>query len=499
VAQPSRGSFGSRFLQQALREEDARKRARDGAADDTAGAGYAAGQEREQPMDEREALTRIQMQRLFKDLPGHVSVTSAYLMHCRGALSPKVVPPLGKVGGDKDFEEVFKDERDKFRNGRRMEVLRRRRKRRNYMLLNSGYEEPEPRYEAEEQEFTAPWRAKSMAEDVWKAEYYTHLYRKAHADIPEHEPLATRHDRLSDVTAEAYRRHVLDQNRPVLTHELADFENPYMMKRSALERVLQERCTRNQLDERVMPRLLERHPDLVRLRAEAPMPPEVLEPLAAFRGDSRWSFDARERLAQKLEGASAALGTLAEAGGAGDVLGVLPENAPVDPDQVAGVCHPWKNHVGFESTVPRGKTGGTKFGQPTPALQAQVLRTRYPTLQRVAHTLPADPKWRAHVVRTIRVLERQKDWDFQSKLNAVNKLKEVYDQLKPSAEYNRDLDEKLPLNRVPSHLKRKFARDKQYVKTYPKRFKLKKSFTRYRASLTATAPMKISPAKVNFK
>jgi len=84
-------------------------------------------------------------------------------------------------------------------------------------------------------------------------------------------------------------------------------------------------------------------------------------------------------------------------------------------------------------------------------------------------------------------------------LNAVNKLKEVYDQLKPSAEYNRDLDEKLPLNRVPSHLKRKFARDKQYVKTYPKRFKLKKSFTRYRASLTATAPMKISPAKVNFK
>jgi len=496
-ARSSQGSFGSRFVQQALREEQARDRARTGAAsDDTAGGGYGPGQERDQATEEREALTRIQLQKLWKELPGHVSVSSAYLLHCKGTLSPKVVPPLESA---LRFEELYKEEQYNYRNGRRIEVQRRRRKRRNYQLLNSGYEEPEPRYEAEEQEFTAAWRDKSLAEDVWKAEYYQHLYRKAHADIPEHEPLATRTDRLSDVTAGAYRKHLLDQNRPVLTHELADFENPYMMKRSALERVLQERCTRNQLDERVMPRLLERQPDLVRLRAEAPLPPEVLEPLAAFRGDTRWSFDARERLAQKLEGASAALEQLSAEGSAAAVVGALPENAGVDPDQVAGVFHPWKNHVGFESEVPQGKVGGTKFGQPTPALQAQVLRTRYPTLQRVAHTLPADPKWRAHVVRTIRVLERSKDWDFQSKLNAVNKLKEIYDQLKPSVEYNRDLDENLPLNRVPSHLKRKYAKDKEYVKTFPKRFLLQKSFTRYRASLTATAPMKISPAKINFK
>ncbi len=28
---------------------------------------------------------------------------------------------------------------------------------------------------------------------------------------------------------------------------------------------------------------------------------------------------------------------------------------------------------------------------------------RYPTMQRVAHTLPKDPKYRSHVVRSIRV------------------------------------------------------------------------------------------------
>jgi hypothetical protein len=40
----------------------------------------------------------------------------------------------------------------------------------------------------------------------------------------------------------------------------------------------------------------------VKLRRQAALPPEMLEPLAAFRGDVRWHFDARERLEQKLQG-----------------------------------------------------------------------------------------------------------------------------------------------------------------------------------------------------
>ena len=49
--------------------------------------------------------------------------------------------------------------------------------------------------------------------------------------------LATRTDRISDVLAAALRNHVTEQNRPVLTHELADYDNPYMTKRSTMERV----------------------------------------------------------------------------------------------------------------------------------------------------------------------------------------------------------------------------------------------------------------------
>jgi len=294
------------------------------------------------------------------------------------------------------------------------------------------------------------------------------------------------------VLRSAFCKEYANQQRPVLTHELADFENPYMMKRSAMERLIHERCVRNQLDERVMPRLLDQHPDLVKLRREAPLPPEVLEPLAAFRGDVRWHFEATERLEQKLAGVDATLDHIVSGDSPGGWIPQLPENRAEDPpaDQLdPSIHHPWRNHVGFESAVPRGRAGGIKFGQPEKALDTQLGKMRYPTMQRVAHTLPKDPKYRSHVVRSIRVLERARDWDFQSKLDAINRMKEIYDAMKPSEEYTAGLDEKLPVNRVPSRIKRKYAREAQYVKTFPKMWYREKSFYRYRPSLTATAPL----------
>ena len=53
-------------------------------------------------------------------------------------------------------------------------------------------------------------------------------------------------------------------------------------------------------------------------------------------------------------------------------------------------------------------------------------------------------------------------------------MKEIYDAMKPSEEYTAGLDEKLPVNRVPSRIKRKYAREAQYVKTFPKTLSSKK-------------------------
>jgi len=479
-APEAQGTYGSTFWRKAERMEKRQQEIREAKV---AAAGPPPGEETPNP----EAETKNQLKRMFLELPGHTSPTTAYMLHRRGALQPTVKPALDR----EEFEKIYTEVREQHFKERRANVARKRRKKRNFALLNTGYKEEDDVYDAEEEEFDDGYRQKSILEDCWKAEYYQNLTRELKKDIPEREVMAQRTDRLADVLQGALRSHYSDKNRPVLTHELADFENPYMMKRSALERLLHERCVRNELDERVLPRLLDRHPDLVKLRREAALPPEVLEPLAAFRGDVRWHFDARERLEQKLTGAEAALDAIVASEETSQVLAAMPENQTEDPpaDQVQGLHHPWRNHVGFETAVPRGVAGGTKFGQPEPASTAQLMKLRYPTLQRVAHTLPADPKWRAHVVRSIRVLERSKDWDFQSKLTAVNKLKEVYDQLKPSDVYTSALDEKLPVNRVPSHLKKKYAPDAQYVRTYPKHFLKKKSFYRYRPSLTATTPL----------
>lgn len=479
-------AYGSRFDRLVEQVRGSQQTIRDSTA---AEATKAPGDETPDP----EGETKKQLRRLFQELPGQTSASSAFLLHKKEMLEPKVKPPLDWH----QFEEIYKEERFDFFKKRRRDVTRRRRMRRNHMLLNTGYKEEDEVYEAEEEEFDDDWRQKSIVEDVWKAEYYQQLHYKLRKDVPERGLLASRTDRVADVLVGALRGHWGDKNRPVLTHELADFENPYMMKRSALDRLLHERCVRNQLDERMLPRLLDRNPDLVKLRSQAALPPEVLEPLAAFRGDVRWSFDARERLGQKLTAAEDALHALTSRSDgkspvpASAVADVLPENRAAHPpaDQVPGLHHPWRNHVGFESMVPRGVAGGTKFCQPEPALQTEIQKLRYPTLQRVAHTLPEDPKWRAHVVRSIRVLERSKHWDFQSKLTGINKLKEVYDQLKPSDVYTAALDEKLPLNRVPSHLKKKYAPEAEYVRTFPKHFLKKKSFFRYRPSLTATRPL----------
>lgn len=428
---------------------------------------------------EMEAMEQIS--HLLRSVRGNVSATTAYALYRRKALKPAASEIL-----EYDvFYQCFQEERERYRADRRFDLRRKSQVRFNFRTLNSGYTEEVPVHEAEEPLFKEGARTQSIVEDLQKAAHYQRVCRLAENSVlgesGRHE---NRNDGISDTLAAAFRDHLVEQHRPVLTHELADYENPYMMKRSALERLLQERCVRNKVDERNLRMVLDRRPDLIKLRPEATIPPEVLEPLAAFRGDTRWHFTPRERLVQKLEGVTSAVASLvASKGDAKKMIRNLPENIPTDASAVIGTRHPWQNHIGFESAVPRGTAGGTKFGQPTPPLAEQLLKMRYPTLQRVAHTLPDDPKWRAHVTQTIRVLERSKNWDFKSKLRAVNSMKEIYDNLRPSEEYTQGLDEKLVLNRVPSHLKKKYAKNEQYVRTFPKNFKKDKMFTYYRHSL----------------
>ena len=182
------------------------------------------------------------------------------------------------------------------------------------------------------------------------------------------------------------------------------------------------------------------------------MPPEVLEPLMAFRGDRTWSFNPQTRLGQKLDAINIALDNMDSKE---QLLASLPEtkvrrNEPDElPQQVfEGLSHPYRNHLGFKSEVPTDIVGGMYAGRPDTRTEEQMKHIRYPTLQRVANRLPQDDCYRSHVVHSIRVLERSRSWKYDKKTEAINKMKEVYDTLAPSEKYRSRLDEKFTVNRV---------------------------------------------------
>lgn len=253
--------------------------------------------------------------------------------------------------------------------------------------------------------------------------------------------------RFADVWGRALQDDALEAQRPVLNLELSDYETPYMMKREAMKRLLLSHC-RNPLDFRLVETFLNKRPDLIKARAEARAPPEVFEPLMAFRGDRTWRYDARELGVGKLEGIN-------------EVLDRVVNEKPVDERQ---------DDV-WETAVPsRHETlGGTRFGRPLSKMEQRLRKWRYPTLQPAFHSLPEDPTWRSHVAQTVAVLERNKGWDYKSKLRTVNTMKEVYDNMAPSEWYRTRLDERLPYNRPGKKAK---GHDVVYEQPFPKKWRI---------------------------
>lgn len=324
--------------------------------------------------------------------------------------------------------------------------------------------------------FSEPVELLSLAEDLHKAEIYVQTTEKLEQQWPAAGGVArgVQGDQFFDVMAAAVREDLQDQSRPVLVNELTDLENPYSMKREALRRLVLHSCTRNCLDETLTDTLLDRRADLQRLRSKARLPPEVLEPLAAFVGITRFSFDRRTRLNQKATAVQRALRQMSvddgvnaanqPEGQAGSkmatdkveaILSVLPENFPSDE---LHPLHPFRNHFGFETAVPHGVVGSISMGKGRKKIEKELSRLRYPTLQRVAHSLPKDLKYRESVAHAIRVLERSRGWDFESKVKAINALVEVWNRLAPGRTYEQILNHAFPVFRGRGMVKKTRSR-----------------------------------------
>ncbi|PFH35763.1 hypothetical protein BESB_054140 [Besnoitia besnoiti] len=349
-------------------------------------------------------------------------------------------------------------------------------RRRSYKSKRLRQEEDDQQY-VTSANFSEATELLSLAEDLHKSEIYVQTTEKLAKQWPAAGGVAkgVQRDQFFDVMAAAIRDDLQDQSRPVLVNELTDLENPYSMKREALRRLLIHSCTRNCLDESLTDTLLDRRADLLRLRSKARLPPEALEPLAAFSGITRFSFDRRTRLNQKalalqhlLQRLPADLGskpaTAAQNGGDGapadtedidDILSALPENFPSDE---LHPLHPFRNHFGFESSVPHGVVGSIAMGRGRKKIEKELALLRYPTLQRVAHSLPKDLKYRESVAHAIRVLERSRGWDFESKVKAINALVEVWNRLAPGRTYEKILNHAFPVFRARGMVKKTRSR-----------------------------------------
>ena len=353
-------------------------------------------------------------------------------------------------------------------------------KRRKSAAENEGYSEPIVEPALEDWRFQRANVIISLVEDKWKADSYSSLCREISKTIDSQED-GVDSDEFHAVLKRASEKYLRNESRPVLTNELADYSNPYMMKRAAVERLLHEGCVRNKLEESLVEDVLDRDADLVKMQSQADLPPEVLEPLQAFRGITDWSFDPEIRMEQKLIAMNRFLDT------------VLGDGEFETTDYVrlsdGKIKHRYRNHVGFESRVPHGRVGGWGQGKPESAEQKDLRRVRYPTLQRVTHSLPSDPHYRSQAVHAIQVLERSRGWTMSDKTKAVNALKEVLDSLPPSKMIVGKLDKALPVARYGRFAPGSLSSSHKFVRRKPSNLLRRNRIRMYFRSMTSTVPL----------
>ena len=383
-----------------------------------------------------------------------------------------------------DFEDFKRYHRAAVSIIRREEEKAKAPKKRKAQAENEGYSEPVIEPEIENRRFEPDHITKSLVEDKWKSEYYANLCRSVD-DILSPNSVPIDSDSFLQVLKKATAKYLRNEARPILTNELADYDNPYMMKKATTERLLHEKCVRNKLEESLVSDFVKARPDMIKLRSQAELPPEILEPLQAFRGITNWSFDPETRITQKLE----------------SIQKIFDSDIKSPSLSEWKWNHPFANHLGFVSSVPRGRRGSWGHGKPLSQEQADLQRMRYPTLQRVAHSLPRDPQYRAQAMHAIQVLERSKGWQFADKTKAINTLKEVLDNLPTYKSIEAKLDKALPIvryggtgknvRRKPSNLRRR-NRIRMYFKSMTAIIPLSRRWSDRRAKNVARSKKKDS-------
>lgn len=185
----------------------------------------------------------------------------------------------------------------------------RRRRSTNRDKVTSGFDkffmgvdptEPHYSYEIRSDLFSKEAETESLISDVAKATKYEDMQHVLEETRPVPQHVFT--DKFIDIMSRAIEMNISYLERPVLVNELSDYKSAYAMKRAAIRNLLVNRCIRNEFEETRVEKFIDSQLGFYKQRLNSPLPAEVLEPLAAFRGDVYYSFSPLIRLQQKLDG-----------------------------------------------------------------------------------------------------------------------------------------------------------------------------------------------------
>ncbi|KOB85446.1 hypothetical protein PFDG_00849 [Plasmodium falciparum Dd2] len=223
----------------------------------------------------------------------------------------------------------------------------------------------------------------------------------------------------------------------------------------------------------------------------ARVPVEVYEPLVAFRGDVNYNYDLEEKFNDMIDISQNIINILTKKNIddkqkennqndstydhtyskdnymskeemdsiINEVLKILPENIKYHYEN-----YPFENLKSFKSKKQKKYIGGIKNNKPINIHEEELSMVRYPNLQSVAHSLPKDEKYRDNVIHAIKVLERSKHWDHQSKIKAINTLIQVWNSMNSSDYYENMLDKSLPVLYTKNLLRKTKTRKDTYNK-----------------------------------
>lgn len=288
------------------------------------------------------------------------------------------------------------------------------------------------------------------------------------------------------------RNEILQKVRPTLINEFSIYKNPYMLLKNAMFNFILHQYVKNPYEESLIETYINKkiYMNILKINS-ARVPVEVYEPLVAFRGDVNYNYDLEEKFNDMIDISQNIINILTKKNIddkqkennqndstydhtyskdnymskedmdsiINEVLKILPENIKYHYEN-----YPFENLKSFKSKKQKKYIGGIKNNKPINIHEEELSMVRYPNLQSVAHSLPKDEKYRDNVIHAIKVLERSKHWDHQSKIKAINTLIQVWNSMNSSDYYENMLDKSLPVLYTKNLLRKTKTRKDTYNK-----------------------------------